>query len=337
MPDTPEQLARRRIDELLVAAGWQVQDRKRANITAARGVAIREFPLKPGYGFADYLLYIDGAAAGVIEAKKEGATLTGVEIQTRRYSEGLPERLPAHVRPLPLCYQSTGTETRFTCGLDPEPRSRRVFSLHRPETLAAWIVPNSIEGHGHTPLPLTDEPRALYGPTLRHRLRHLPSLATTGLWPAQIIAVQNLERSLVDDRPRALIQMATGSGKTVAAITSIYWLVKFADARRVLFLVDRANLGRQTLKEFQGFTTPDDGRKFTELFNVQHLASNKVDPVARATISTIQRVYSILRGEPELDPELDEHSAYELASEPLPVEYNPGLPPEAFDVLIVDE
>ena len=147
--ENPEQKARKAIDEMLRQAGWVIQDVARVNLGAARGVAIREFPLKPGYGFADYLLYIDGAAAGVIEAKKEGATLTGVEIQTRRYSEGLPERLPAHVRPLPLCYQSTRTETRFTCGLDPEPRSRRVFSLQRPETLAAWIVPNS--GRGDRP------------------------------------------------------------------------------------------------------------------------------------------------------------------------------------------
>src|SRR5881296_2996277 len=327
MPDTPEQLARRRIDELLVAAGWQVQDRKRANITAARGVAIREFPLKPGYGFADYLLYIDGAAAGVIEAKKEGATLTGVEIQTRRYSEGLPERLPAHVRPLPLCYQSTGTETRFTCGLDPEPRSRRVFSLHRPETLAAWIVPNSIGATGHAPLPLADESGVLYGPTLRHRLRHLPSLATAGLWPAQITAVQNLERSLADDRPRALIQMATGSGKTFAAITSIYRLIKFANGRRALFLVDRANLGRQALKEFQAYRTPDDGRKFTELYNVQRLTSNHLDQVARVVITTVQRLYSMLKGAEDLDPSLEEGSqfdtGYGLVREAVPVAYNP--------------
>src|SRR2546422_1049210 len=295
--ENPEQKARKAIDEMLRQAGWVIQDVARVNLGAARGVAIREFPLQHGYGFADYLLYIDGAAAGVIEAKKEGATLTGVEIQTRRYSEGLPERLPAHVRPLPLCYQSTGTETRFTCGLDPEPRSRRVFSLHRPETLAAWIVPNSIEVHGRTPLPLTDEPRALYGPTLRHRLCRLPPLVTAGLWPAQIKAVQNLEHSFTDDRPRALIQMATGSGKTVAAITSIYWLIKFADARRVLFLVDRANLGRQALKEFQQYVTPDDGRKFTELYNVQHLTSNKLDPVARVCITTIQHLYSMLKGE----------------------------------------
>lgn len=79
MADKPEERARAEIDRLLAAAGWSVQSMSEANIHAARGVVIREFPLKSGHGFADYLLYVDGKAAGVIEAKKEGVTLTGVE------------------------------------------------------------------------------------------------------------------------------------------------------------------------------------------------------------------------------------------------------------------
>src|SRR5207253_6045296 len=118
-------------------------------------------------------------------------------------------------------------------------------------------------------------------PTSRAKLKKMPPLIPTGLWPAQVTAITNLEKSLAEDRPRALIQMATGSGKTFTAITAIYRLIKFAEVPRVLFLVDRANLGRQTLKEFQQYVTPDDGRKFTELYNVQHLASNRLDPVAR--------------------------------------------------------
>ena len=133
--------------------------------------------------------------------------------------------------------------------------------------------------------------------------------------------------------------MATGSGKTLLAAFAAYRLVKFADARRVLFLVDRANLGRQTLKEFQGFTTPDDDRKFTELYNVQHLTSNVIDPVSRVTITTIQRLYSILKGEPELDP--GDRGALAptscAAPAPLPVVYNPTMPIEFFDFIIVDE
>ena len=133
---TPEDKARENIDRLLTQAGWAVRDQSEANILAYRGVAIRNFTLKPGHGFADYLLYVDGRAAGVIEAKKEGVTLTGVETQSERYTNGLPDGLPAWSKPLPFSYESTGIETRFTNGLDPEPRSRPVFSFHKPETLA---------------------------------------------------------------------------------------------------------------------------------------------------------------------------------------------------------
>ncbi len=321
---TPEARARVEIDRMLAAAGWVVQDYARVNMSAARGVAVREFVLKSPHGRADYLLFVDGEAVGVAEAKKEGETLTGVAWQTAKYVDGLPDELPTAVEgALPFAYQSTGVETRFTNTVDSDAKSRQVFWFHRPETLAGWI--NDIRSH-----PLD--------PTLRHRLRTLPALESDGLWPAQERAIRGLEESLALDRPRALIQMATGAGKTFTAANIAYRLVKFADARRILFLVDRANLGRQTLKEFQSFTTPDDGRKFTELYNVQHLSSNTIDPVARVTISTIQRLYSTLRGEPELDPELDEHSAYDLfPTEPVPVEYNPRVPIETFDVVIVDE
>lgn len=186
MPETPEQLARKTIDELLSAAGWHVQDRKQADIFAARGVAIREFPLKSGFGFADYMLYVDGAASGVVEAKKEGKTLTDVEIQTGKYSEGLPESLPAPRRPIPFLYQSTGKETRFTSLLDPEARSRRTFAFHRPETLAGWLMQES------------QHP----GSTLRAKLKHMPPLLTDHLWPAQIRAIRGLEQSLGYQRCR---------------------------------------------------------------------------------------------------------------------------------------
>ncbi len=248
----PEDRARQAIDRLLKAAGWLVQDRDQVNLTAGRGVAVREFPLVRGHGFADYLLYVDRKAAGVVEAKKAGSTLTGVEPQSARYSQGLPDALPAHFHPLPFLYQSTGIETRFTNGFDPEPRSRPVFAFHRPATLAAWIeeVLTPADSSGV-------ESVAAYPPepyrklrTLRSRLTQMPDLKTEKLWPAQVRAITNLEKSLAQDKPRALIQMATGSGKTFTAITFIYRLIKFAGTRRVLFLVDRGNLGDQTLKEF---------------------------------------------------------------------------------------
>jgi type I restriction enzyme, R subunit len=334
----PEESARQLIDEALTGAGWAVLDISDTNLGASRGVAIREFPLKTGHGFADYVLFLDGRAAGVIEAKKAGTTLTGVELQAARYSDGFPDAFPAHFRPLPFLYQSTGLETRFSNRLDPEPRSRRVFHFHTPETLAAWlaatprVVPH-VAGQPNSP--------AAPPSTLRSRLCVLPPLVTTGLWAAQERAIRSLEVSMAADRPRALIQMATGSGKTFTAISSIYRLVKFADARRVLFLVDRGNLGRQAFKEFQQYATPDDGRKFTELYNVQHLKSNRLDPVARVCITTIQRLYSMLRGDPDLDPTLEEGSQFDtgagLITEPVPVVYNPAIPIETFNVIFTDE
>lgn len=263
---TPEQQARAKIDDLLTAAGWTVQSRDEANLGAGQGVAVREFPLATG--FADYLLFVDRKPIGVIEAKAVGATLSGVEPQSAKYSDGLPPALKSNAWrvPLPFLYQSTGVETFFTNGCNPEPRSRRTFAFHKPQTLAEWVK----------------EPE-----TLRARLRHLPPLITVGLWRAQIEAVQNVEQSLALDRPRALIQMATGSGKTYTAVTFVYRLIKHAKARRVLFMVDRSNLGLQALNEFKQYITPDDGRKFTELYNVQHLTSNVLDPVSKVCITTV--------------------------------------------------
>ena len=210
----------------------------------------------PGYGEADYLLFVDGKALGVVEAKREGETLTHVERQTEKYSVGLPEFVDAPVKPLPFRYESTGAETRFTNGLEPDAASRNVFAFHKPETLVGWLNKEIVKG----------------------RLRHMPRLAEANLWPAQIKAIQNLEVSLARGDRRALIQMATGGGKTFTACNFIYRLIKYAGARRVLFLVDRTNLGTQAVREFQSFKTPDEQRPFTELYNVQQMQSNKLDP-----------------------------------------------------------
>src|SRR3989440_6220126 len=324
----PEEQARQKIDDLLTQAGWAVQDRDRFNLRASRGVAIREFSLSTGA--ADYLLFVDCEAVGTIEAKKVGQTLTGVEEQSAKYRMGLPASLPAARIPLPFSYETTGIETRFTSHLEPEPRSRPIFAFHRPETLAEWLA--------QAPEDVANE----QNDTLRARLRRLPPLPHAGLRDCQIEAITNLERSFAENRPRALIQMATGSGKTYTAVSSIYRLVKFGGAKRVLFLVDRSNLARQTLNEFQQFITPDDGRKFTELYNVQHLQRNSIDPVANVCITTIQRLYYVLSGEPEPDPTEEERSLFELEAEsdnqpPKEVHYNPAVPIETFDIIITDE
>jgi type I restriction enzyme R subunit len=342
----PEQKARETIDKLLKQAGWEVCDADKVDLSSSRGIAIREFPLKSGHGFADYLLYVNGKAAGVIEAKPEGTTLTGVEIQSDKYTKGLPDGLPHWSNPLPFSYQSTGAETRFTNGLDPSPRSRPVFSFHKPESLAGWIE-EKMAFEAVSPL-VTGNPSILLaadvaaegrGRTFLERMQHTPPLIQEGLWPAQITAIRNLEQSLKENRPRCLIQMATGSGKTFTAISFIYRLIKFAGARRVLFLVDRGNLGDQTLKEFQQYASPYNNFKFTEEYNVQRLSSNALDPVAKVCICTIQRLYSMLKGR-DLPEDLEEESGDQLGrlfKKPEPIEYNPAIPIETFDIIVTDE
>lgn len=320
MPSGPEDRARENIDAMLYAAGWIVQDSDKANLAAGRGIALREFSLKKGHGRADYLLYVDKKAIGVIEAKPEGMTLSGTEPQSDKYATGMPESLPAWRRPLPFIYQSTGVETRFTNYMDPDPRSRGVFHFHKPETLTEWASGDN---------------------TLRGRLKSMPELDTSGLWDAQITAITNLELSLADNRPRSLIQMATGTGKTFTMVSSIYRLLKHGKAKRVLFLVDRNNLGKQAKGEFDKYVTPDDGRKFKDIYNVQRLESNAIGEVNKVVITTVQRLFSILKGESSFEGELEEDSLYESGAaevkEAMPVEYNTAVPPEMFDIIVVDE
>ena len=319
MTDTPEQRARREIDASLEAAGWLVQDLDELDLSAGRGIAACEFSMKPGFGSADYLLYLDVQAVGAIEAKAEG-TLTGVEAQTAKYAAGLPDDLPAPRRPLPFLFESNGAVTFYTNGLDPTPRSRQVFNFPRPETLAAMLARSE---------------------QLRAKLKELPPLDESRLWSVQSRAILALERSFADARPRALIQMATGSGKTFTAVNVAYRLLKFGGAKRILFLVDRSNLGRQTEDEFANFTPPDDSRKFPTLYTVQRLSTNAINPAANVVITTIQRLYSMLKGDAEFDVGNEEDSTFDTArpwhGEPPEVAYSADLPPEFFDFLIVDE
>ena len=280
--------------------------------------------MKPPHGRADYLLFLDGRAAGVVEAKKEGETLTGVEWQSAKYVDGLPDELePAVEGGLAFVYESTGTETRFTNRLDPDPASRPVFSFHRPETLTGWL--DELRRH----------PAA---PTLRHRLRALPDLQETGLWPAQFRAIENLETSLAANRPRALIQMATGSGKTFTAANVS--LPAGQVRRRAAGPVPRRP-GEPRPPDAEGVPGVHDAGRRPQVHRALQRPAPRLeqDRPGRARLRSRRSsgVYSILRGDPELDPELDEHSPYELTTEPVPVEYNPAVPPETFDVVIVDE
>ena len=314
----PEDVARDMIDTMLENAGWVIQDKDKINFGAGEGVAIREY--QTDVGPADYALFLGGARpvpVGIVEAKRpeEGHKMVMHERQVEGYAESKLKYLDN--KPLPFIYISNGEITLFSDARDPKPRFREVFSFHRPETLANWI--NERE-------------------SLRARLQKIPPLDHTRLRDCQINAIENLDKSFKDNRPRALIQMATGAGKTYTAITSVYRLLKFAGARRALFLVDTRNLGEQAEQEFMSYIPPDDNRKFNELYNVYRLTSNYVPDDAQVIISTIQRLYSILKGE-ELDPDAETVNPNELAlpKEPVPVEYNSDIPIEFFDFIIIDE
>ncbi len=319
----PEQKARDTIDALLKQAGWVVQSAKKIDLNAGLGQAVREY--QTDVGPADYVLFVDKKAVGVIEAKKEelGHKITEVELQTAGYAAAKLKWVN-NKEPLPFLYESTGIITRFTDGRDPKPRSREVFNFHRPETLKEWLA---------------------QGNSLRERLHHIPPLNPNHL-PAkelrlrdcQEIAITNLEASFKADRPRALIQMATGAGKTYTAITSIYRLLKYAHGKRILFLVDTKNLGEQAEQEMMSYVPLDDNRKFTELYNVQRLKSSFVAKDSQVCISTIQRLYSILKDTP-LDEAAEEINPAELKQPkaPMPVVYNEKVPPEFFDFIFIDE
>ncbi len=312
----PEQIARDNIDKQLTACGWIIQDKKKFNLSAGVGVAIREY--LTDVGPADYVLFVDKKPVGIIEAKREeeGVRLTTVEEQSSQYANAKLRLL--NNDPLPFVYESTGEITRFTDYRDPKPRSRNVFTFHQPDIFAKWLKEDK---------------------TLRASLLDIPVLPEEDLRDCQITAITNLEKSFKNQHQKALIQMATGSGKTFTAITFIYRLLKYTKAKRILFLVDTKNLGEQAESEFRAFTAKEDNRLFTELYGVTRLHSSFIPNDSQVYISTIQRMYSILK-ETDMDESAELENPNELSFEPkeaVPVGYNQKVPIEFFDFVVIDE
>lgn len=312
----PEEEARIEIDKKLEEAGWVVQNVDEYNPTVSLGIAVRE--VQTNSGPVDYLLVINRQPVGVIEAKKsdEGHNLVAVAEQSRRYIQsGLRNlNVQPHIR---FAYEATDILIRFCDYDDKKSRSRNLFFFHKPETLLAWMKDND---------------------TLRNRLKELPSFDTKGFRECQVNAITNLEKSFSENKPRALIQMATGAGKTYTAVTIVYRLLKFANAKRILFLVDTKNLGEQAEEEFRKYRPNDDTRLFSELYNVKRLNSSYISEDTHLCISTIQRMYSILKGE-SLAESLEENplDSVGINSNPKEVKYNKKYPIEEFDFIIIDE
>lgn len=315
---TPEEKARLVIDDKLRQSGWVIQDMKKLNLYASLGVAVREFPTSTGE--VDYALFVDGKPIGVVEAKREeaGQSITDVEVQSGRYAHSTFKWIKNNYE-IRFAYEATDKLVRFTDYNDIKYRSRTVFSFHRPETL----------------LDLIQQPD-----TIRNNMKHFPMLDVTGFRKCQINAINNLEQSFADNRPKALIQMATGAGKTFTAITAAYRLLKYGKMKRILFLVDTRGLGEQAEREFLAYTPNDDPRSFSQIYGVRRLKSSYMPNDIQICISTIQRMYSILKGE-DLDESLEEtpFAEYVTAESKAPKEvvYNEKYPPEFFDCIIVDE
>lgn len=310
----PEEKARLIIDQKLIESGYVIQDIRDMNLLAAKGVIVREYPTDTGE--VDYLIFINAQPVGIIEAKeinKGEKLVVETEKQTERYKNSKLKYFPENVH-IRFAYESTGEITRFTDYNDINYRSREVFSFHKPEELERLMKESD---------------------TLRNRLKSFPKLNEQGFRRCQITAINNLEKSFGENRPRALIQMATGAGKTYTAITAIYRLLKFCSAKRILFLVDTKNLGKQAMDEFTAYKPSDDNRTFVELYPVQLLKSSYISESTNVCISTIQRMYSILRGE-ELDESLEESPIFD-AGLPKEVVYNAKYPIEFFDFIIIDE
>ena len=315
---TPEQKARKVIDDKLISCGWIVQDMKELNLFSGLGVAVREFPTSTGP--VDYALFVDGAPVGVIEAKKEdsGEHITDVEEQSSRYANSSFKWVHQEYK-IRFAYEATDKLIRFTDYNDIKYRSRTVFSFHRPETLSGLLSDKD---------------------TVRNNLKNLPKLNTDGFRDCQIKAIENLDKSFSENRPKALIQMATGAGKTFTAITAAYRLLKYGNMKRILFLVDTRSLGEQAEREFMAYKPNDDTRNFSQLYGVRRLKSSFIPNDIQICISTIQRMYSILKDE-DLDEGSEETSFAEFVTAeskaPKEVVYNEKYPPEFFDCIIVDE
>lgn len=315
---TPEEQARVVIDEKLKQSGWTIQDMRQLNLTASLGVVVREFPTSTGP--VDYALFIEGKPVGVVEAKKSeaGENITVVEGQSARYANSTFKWVQQEYK-IRFAYEATDKLVRFTDYDDIKFRSRTVFSFHRPETLKALIAAPD---------------------TVRNNMKLFPPLDETGFRKCQIKAINNLDQSFADNRPKALVQMATGAGKTFTAITAAYRLLKYGKMNRILFLVDTKSLGEQAEREFLAYTPNDDPRNFSQLYGVRRLKNSYIPNDIQICISTIQRMYSILKGE-ELDEGAEEvpFAEYVTAESKAPKEvvYNEKYPPEFFDCIIVDE
>lgn len=305
----PEEKARIKIDQWFYDAGWEVVNRDQYTPTST-AVAIREGLLK-GNLEADYFLFINGKAVGVLEAKREEVDVSSgiVSDQVVTYAKNIPQYYQAYQRPLPLLYKSNGKIVLFKDYRDNDSDFEEINRIHTP-----WEIVKVLG---------IDDPFA-----------GLPTLRSKRLRDCQYEAVTELEKSFRIGQNRALMVLATGAGKTYTACLTAYRMLAYTPMRRVLFLVDRNNLGKQAETEFGTFRLTDNGEAFNMIYTVNRLKSAKVPIDSNVVISTIQRLFSLLKGEEISDNEEDEE--YDEEQE-IVLPKHPNLPHDFFDLIIIDE
>ena len=307
---TPEEKARVKIDQMFEEAGWQVVDRDFYSPTIS-AAAIREGLLK-GNHEADYFLFINGKAVGVLEAKRAEVDVKAdkVTAQTKNYTRIVPNCYQVWQTPLPIGYQSNGEETYFFDFRNPDREMESVNRIHTPKELSKMLGIEDIYAG-------------------------LPTLKKKGLRDCQFEAITELEKSFRAGQNKALMVLATGSGKTYTACLASYRFLAYTPMRRILFLVDRNNLGKQAEGEFGMFRLTENGDPFNTIYTVNRLKSAKIPSDSNVVISTIQRLFSLLKGEDITDVD-DEDDDTDIDT-PVELPENPALPKDFFDVIIIDE
>ncbi len=307
---TPEQIAREKIDRMFAEAGWTVVDRDHYSPEIS-AVAVEEGLMK-GNCEADYLLFINGKAVGILEAKRQEVDVTAsiVAEQAESYARSVPDWCQAWQNPLPLTYVSNGKDLFYRDLRNPNGYYEPLKKIHTPKEITRMLG-------------ITEFYAAL--PTLQKR----------GLRDCQYEAITELEKSFRSGQDRALMVLATGAGKTFTACLATYRMLNYTPMKRVLFLVDRNNLGTQTEGEFGRFRLTENGDPLNTIFEVNRLKSAKVKESDQIVISTIQRLFSLLSGKEIVDSDDDE--ATEDVSSAVTLPPNPLLPPDFFDMIVIDE
>lgn len=313
---TPEQLARVKIDKQLNNSGWDIVSR--IDYLPNSTVAVME-GLMQGNTESDYLLFVEGKAIAVIEAKKEDNNLGLIVAQQAENYAHTPQSWYGlwFSNLIPLVYLANGKKIYFKNLLIPDSEYEEITEFHTPKQMLKIIGKKSEFGA-------------------------LPRIEKNGLRDCQYDAEVALEASFKTGKKKALAVLATGSGKTYLACLASYRLLNYTPTKRILFLVDRNNLARQTETEFSLFDRTEKGQTLSSLYQINRLKKPE-DVDGDVIISTIQKLFAVLTGQSISDSDEDAEDELIYAKEndksdkPIVLGDDLKLSPDYFQFIIVDE